>query len=101
MRRAREVGVDGHAEQAALPLGEDRHGRKGLGEELAVLDHPQRAGLLTDEDAAIRRQRHGRGPDDPPGQQGFREIRGKGGGGEAQSGQEDQEESSERHDAEE
>jgi hypothetical protein len=60
VRRGRKAGIDCYAHQAAFPLGAHGHVEERLGLQRAVLDDPQPALLLADEDAAVWSQGHGR-----------------------------------------
>ena len=51
--RFREVGADGHAQEAALPLAVDLEADERVGQETAVLDHAEGPGLLGHEGAAV------------------------------------------------
>ena len=52
-RRLREIRSDRHADQAAFPRRLDRQLNERFGQQFAVLDDPQRTGLLADEDTAV------------------------------------------------
>ena len=54
----REMRVEGHADESALPPAVDGDGHKGLAQERPAFDHPEPAGLLAQEDAAVGGHRH-------------------------------------------
>ena len=56
----RERRIERDAEQAALAGRVDGHGQERRRQQRAVLDHAQAAALLTDEQAAVRRELHRR-----------------------------------------
>jgi hypothetical protein len=58
-------GVDGHAEEPALPESVDRDGQHGLIDEAVALDEAERAGLLAHENPAVGRGAHRRGAGQP------------------------------------
>ena len=48
-----EIGIEGDADQAALPGAVDGEGQEGMRQHLVALGDAERASLLADEDAAI------------------------------------------------
>src|SRR5262249_4780010 len=52
--RLRKIGIDGHANQAPLPVVIDRKLDEGRIEQLPLFDNAQAARLLTDEEASVR-----------------------------------------------
>src|SRR5690606_2730061 len=55
-----EIRIDGDTKQTAFPCRHHGNLQERLGEQYAILNNPDRPGLLTNENAAIRQKRHGR-----------------------------------------